>query len=63
MRKSAISRYLRIPRSHSGLTNVITTKDVGKLPDALLRLKDSGITVLPLVRFRRIRQNSSPPLL
>ena len=37
MRKSAISRYLRIPRSHSGLTNVITTKDVGKLPDALLR--------------------------
>ena len=48
MRKSAISRYLRIPRSHSGLTNVITTKDVGKLPDALLRLKDSGITVLPV---------------
>lgn len=45
MRKSAISRYLR---SHSGLTNVITTKDVGKLPDALLRLKDSGITVLPV---------------
>ena len=48
MRKSAISRYLRIPRSHSGLTNVITTKDVGKLPDALLRLKDNGITVLPV---------------
>lgn len=47
-KKSAISRYLRIPRSHSGLTNVITTKDVGKLPDALLRLKDSGITVLPV---------------
>lgn len=48
MRKSAISRYPRIPRSHSGLTNVITTKDVGKLPDALLRLKDNGITVLPV---------------
>lgn len=45
MRKSAISRYLR---SHSGLTNVITTKDVSKLPDALLRLKDNGITVLPV---------------
>ena len=45
MRKSAISRYLRIPRN---LTSVITARDVSKLPDALLRLKDSGITVLPV---------------
>ena len=48
MRKSAISRYLRIPRNHAGLTSVITARDVSKLPDALLRLKDSGITVLPV---------------
>ena len=31
MRKSAISRYLRIPRNHAGLTSVITARDVSKL--------------------------------
>lgn len=48
MRKSAISRYLRIPRSHAGLTNVITSRDDNQLANALIRLKDSGITVLPV---------------
>lgn len=48
MRKSAISRYLRIPRNRTGLTNVITSRDVSTLPDALLRMKDSDITVLPV---------------
>ena len=46
MRKSTISRYLRIPRNHTGLTNVITSKDEGALAAALVRVKDSGITVL-----------------
>ena len=48
MRKSAISRYLRIPRSHPGLTNVITSRDDNALSSALVRMKDSGITVLPV---------------
>ena len=36
MRKSAVSRYLRIPRSRTGLTNVITSHE------------ETGITVLPV---------------
>ena len=31
LRKATISRYLRIPRNHTGLTNVITSKDEGAL--------------------------------
>ena len=46
LRKGTISRYLRIPRSHAGLTNVITSKDESALATALVRVKDSGITVL-----------------
>ena len=46
LRKATISRDLRIPRSHAGLTNVITSKDEGALAAALVRVKDSGITVL-----------------
>lgn len=46
LRKATISRYLRIPLSHAGLTNVITSKDEGALATALVRVKDSGITVL-----------------
>lgn len=46
LRKATISRYLRIQRSHAGLTNVITSKDEGALAAALVRVKDSGITVL-----------------
>ena len=32
MRKSAISRYLRIPRNHAGLTSGITVLPVGTIP-------------------------------
>ena len=46
MRKSVVSHYMRIPRGHAGLTNVITSKDEGALAAALVRVKDSGITVL-----------------
>lgn len=46
LRKATISRYLRIPCNHAGLTNVITSKDEGALATALVRVKDSGITVL-----------------
>ena len=46
LRKATISRYLRIPHNHTGLTNVITSKDEGALAAALVRVKDSGITVL-----------------
>ena len=46
LRKATISRYLRIPGNHAGLTNVITSKDEGALAAALVRVKDSGITVL-----------------
>lgn len=46
LRKATFSRYLRIPRNHAGLTNVITSKDEGALAAALVRVKDSGITVL-----------------
>lgn len=46
LRKATISRYLPIPRNHTGLTNVITSKDEGALATALVRVKDSGITVL-----------------
>lgn len=46
LRKATISRYLRIPCNHAGLTNVITSKDEGALAAALVRVKDSGITVL-----------------
>ena len=46
LRKATISRYLRIPLNHAGLTNVITSKDEGALAAALVRVKDSGITVL-----------------
>lgn len=46
LRKATISRYLRIPRNHAGLTNVITSKDEGALAAALVRVKDFGITVL-----------------
>lgn len=46
LRKATTSRYLRIPRNHAGLTNVITSKDEGALATALVRVKDSGITVL-----------------
>ena len=46
LRKATISRYLRIARNHAGLTNVITSKDEGALATALVRVKDSGITVL-----------------
>ena len=48
MRKSAISRYLRIPRSRTGLTNVITSHEENALASALIRMKDTGITVLPV---------------
>lgn len=48
MRKSAISRYLRIPRNHPGLTNVITARDDKQLAASLVHLKDYGITVLPV---------------
>ncbi len=48
MRKSAISRYLRIPRGHAGLTNIITSRDETQLASTLVRMKDSGITVLPV---------------
>ena len=47
MRKSTISRYLRIPRSRTGLTNVITSHEENALASALIRMKDTGITVLP----------------
>ena len=47
MRKSTISRYLRIPRSRMGLTNVITSHEENALASALIRMKDTGITVLP----------------
>lgn len=46
LRKATTSRYLRIPRNHAGMTNVITSKDEGALAAALVRVKDSGITVL-----------------
>ena len=46
LRKATTSRYLRIPRNHAGLTNIITSKDEGALAAALVRVKDSGITVL-----------------
>lgn len=46
LRLAGSSRYLRIPRNHTGLTNVITSKDEGALAAALVRVKDSGITVL-----------------
>ncbi len=46
LRKATISHYLRIPRNHAGMTNVITSKDEGALAAALVRVKDSGITVL-----------------
>ena len=48
MRKSAVSRYLRIPRSRTGLTNVITSREENALSSALIRMKDTGITVLPV---------------
>ena len=48
MRKSAVSRYLRIPRSRTGLTNVITSHEENALSSALIRMKDTGITVLPV---------------
>ena len=48
MRKSAVSRYLRIPRSRTGLTNVITSHEENALSSALVRMKDTGITVLPV---------------
>ena len=38
LRKATISRYLRIPRNHAGLTNVITSKDEGALATALVRV-------------------------
>ena len=40
MRKSAVSRYLRIPRSRTGLTNVITSHEENALASALIRMKD-----------------------
>ena len=46
LRKATISRYLRIPRNHAGLTNVITAKDEGALAAAVERVKDSGMTVV-----------------
>ena len=46
LRKGTLSRYLKISRNHAGLTNVITSKDEGALAAALVRVKDSGITVL-----------------
>ena len=58
LRKATISRYLRIPRNHAGLTNVITSKDEGALAAALVRVKDSGITVLAA---GTIPPNRSPP--
>lgn len=49
MRKSAISRYLRIPRNQAGLTNVISSRDISTLPNALVRMKEfNNITVLPV---------------
>lgn len=48
MRKSAVSRYLRIPRSRTGLTNVITSHEENALSSALIRMKDTAITVLPV---------------
>ena len=48
MRKSAVSRYMRIPRGHAGLTNVITSRDVSTLSTALVRMKETGITILPV---------------
>ena len=64
MRKSAISRYLRIPRNHAGLTSVITARDVSKLAGCTAAPEETAaLRCCPLVPFRRIRQNSSPPLL
>ena len=48
MRKSTVSRYMRIPRGHAGLTNVITSRDVSTLSTALVRMKETGITILPV---------------
>ena len=48
LRKATISRYLRIPRNHTGLTNVITSRDVSTLSTALVRMKETGITILPV---------------
>ena len=42
LRKATISRYLRIPRNHAGLTNVITSKDEGALAAALVRVLAAG---------------------
>ena len=46
MRKSTVSRYMRIPRGHAGLTNV--SRDVSTLSTALVRMKETGITILPV---------------
>ncbi|WP_455500684.1 CpsD/CapB family tyrosine-protein kinase [Gemmiger sp.] len=48
MRKSVVSRYMRIPRNRPGLTNVITSRDDNALAGALVRMKDNGITILPV---------------
>lgn len=48
MRKSTISRYLRISHSQVGLTNVISSRDISTLPSALVRMKEHGISVLPV---------------
>ena len=48
MRKSVVSHYMRIPRGHAGLTNVITSRDVSTLSTALVRMKETGITILPV---------------
>lgn len=48
MRKSTLSRYLHVPHMRTGLTNVITSRNISTLPDALFRMKDNGITVLPV---------------
>ena len=48
MRKSTVSRYMRIPPRPCGLTNVITSRDVSTLSTALVRMKETGITILPV---------------
>ncbi len=60
MRKSTVSRYMHISRSHAGLSNVITSRDISNLAGALVRMKEyNGITVLPVGITPRIRPSCS----
>ena len=44
LRKATISRYLRIPRNHAGLTNVITVLTSGTIPPNPTELLSSPVT-------------------